>query len=44
MATMVSSSTVLTPNPFVGQGKGANGNTLRDVVPMGSGKFTMVRT
>ncbi|KAL2944088.1 Chlorophyll a-b binding protein 13 chloroplastic [Bienertia sinuspersici] len=39
MASMLSSGTVLRPTPFLGQGKDAN--TLRDVVPMGSAKFTM---
>ena len=42
MATMLSSGTVLRPTPFLGQGRGTNGNAVRDVVPIGSGKFTMV--
>ena len=36
------SGTVLKPTPFLGQGKGANANPLRDVVSMGTGKYTMV--
>lgn len=42
MAATASSSTVLRPTPFLGQSRGANANPLRDVVPMGTGKYTMV--
>lgn len=42
MAATASSSTVLSPTPFLGQTRGANANPLRDVVPMGAGKYTMV--
>nr|CAN83151.1 hypothetical protein VITISV_031291 [Vitis vinifera] len=41
MAATASSSTVLRPTPFLGQTRGANSNPLRDVVPMGTGKYTM---
>nr|KYP58833.1 hypothetical protein KK1_014255 [Cajanus cajan] len=41
MAATTSSGTVLKPTPFLGQGKGANANPLRDVVSMGTGKYTM---
>ena len=44
MAATASSSTVLRPTPFLGQTRGANSNSLRDVVPMGAGKYTMVKT
>lgn len=36
------SSGTLKATPFLGQGKGANANALRDVVSMGTGKYTMV--
>lgn len=41
MAATASSTTVVRATPFLGQTK--NTNPLRDVVPMGSGKFTMVQ-
>ncbi|GMP65664.1 hypothetical protein CsSME_00026366 [Camellia sinensis var. sinensis] len=41
MSTATSTSTVLRPTPFLGQTRGANANPLRDVVSMGTGKFTM---
>lgn len=42
MAATSGSGTVLKPTPFLGQGKASNGNPLRDVVSMGSGKYSMV--
>ncbi|GMJ05198.1 light-harvesting chlorophyll B-binding protein 3 [Hibiscus trionum] len=39
MASMLSSGTVLRPTPFLGQNK--NANPLRDVVSVGTGKYTM---
>ncbi|RVW46346.1 Chlorophyll a-b binding protein 13, chloroplastic [Vitis vinifera] len=41
MAATASSSTGLRPTQFVGQTRGSNANQLREVVPMGTGKFTM---
>ncbi|KAJ8630781.1 hypothetical protein MRB53_024104 [Persea americana] len=38
-AASAGSATIL--KPFLGQNRGANANTLRDVVSMGNGKFTM---
>ena len=42
MAATASSSTGLRPTQFLGQTRGSNANQLREVVPMGTGKFTMV--
>ncbi|CAL5335890.1 unnamed protein product [Camellia sinensis] len=41
MAATASTSTALRPTPFLGQTRGPNANPLRDVVSMGTGKFTM---
>ncbi|CBI23318.3 unnamed protein product, partial [Vitis vinifera] len=41
MAATASSSTGLRPTQFLGQTRGSNANQLREVVPMGTGKFTM---
>ncbi|KAJ4977461.1 hypothetical protein NE237_002567 [Protea cynaroides] len=42
MAATTSSSTVFRSTPFLGQTWGSNLNPLREVVSMGTGKFTMV--
>ncbi|TQD71927.1 hypothetical protein C1H46_042532 [Malus baccata] len=41
MAAAASSSTLLRTTPFLGQSRGPSFNTLKDVVPMGTGKYTM---
>ncbi|KAJ8443460.1 hypothetical protein Cgig2_026247 [Carnegiea gigantea] len=41
MATMLSSGSILRPTPFLAQGR-ANVNPLKDVVPRGRPKFTMM--
>ncbi|CDY18320.1 BnaC09g30700D [Brassica napus] len=40
-STFMSSSSVLTPTPFLGQTKGSTFNPLRDAVSLGSPKYTM---
>lgn len=42
MAATASTSTVLRPNPFLGQSRASNANPLRDVVSIGTPKYTMV--
>ncbi|BBH01850.1 light-harvesting chlorophyll B-binding protein 3 [Prunus dulcis] len=41
MGATASSSTLLRPTPFLCQTRGPSFNTLRDVAPMGTGKYTM---
>nr|KYP44193.1 hypothetical protein KK1_034357 [Cajanus cajan] len=41
MAATASTGTVLKPTPFLGLSRGINANPLRDVVSMGTGKYTM---
>ncbi|KAK9152514.1 hypothetical protein Syun_010823 [Stephania yunnanensis] len=41
MAASASTSTVLRASPFLGQTRGSSPNSLRDVVSLGTGKFTM---